>query len=686
MERSKRPQAGPEQSSVPTTATTTTKRKNITKACEECRRRRAKCDGGQPSCSRCLKRCIPCRYSNKADGRQPAPRSYVTLLQNRIKLLEAVLLAHNIDVDQSIHQLSQNNPNWMAEQNATVSTAESSDVADLSEELRGVLTLDESLNFDQDGEIRYFGPTSGRLKFSQDTEGRDTGPQQTSPELEGLRSTGDISRQKLNQVYQSATGYDQLNDPLVNHLVDLYFRWENPWNPVLNEAVFRRSWGENGKYFSPLLLNAILALGSRYSDRTEVRSDPNDPKTAGRKFLEKAEILLYYELKWPNITTIQSLSVLSVVYTAFGTDAAGWLHHGMCIRLAQDMGLNMEPEVLSKSATLSQVDIELRRQIYWTLYWHDKCFSVYTGRVCAMLDSQMLLKLPSTPNIPSSEAEDVISYRSDMTTILLIEVVSLCRISEDIIQYFWSPKPLVSEEKRINLFNDCSLRLKSWVYGLPAQLRIDHGNKFPQAYTMHMMYNAICILLARPFLHSKNTRTSHEPTPPETMRQKAENLYLVSARGVIAAARKYRQEFGSFRLSPVTATFCTLSAAQVFYDEYRARGTCFPEIESCLTVLGELSTAWDPAGRYRRNMGKLLDQASAKKTNKSSKKGEEGSPTTIAGVSAEESGRTYSEDENTQFAFPAHDLDETLAPFSMIEDSFFGDGDQWWIKGPTLPF
>ncbi|KAK6955990.1 hypothetical protein Daesc_003637 [Daldinia eschscholtzii] len=276
MERSKRPKAGPEQSSVPTTATATTKRKNTTKACEECRRRRAKCD---------------------ADGRQPAPRSYVTLLQKRIKLLEAVLLAHNIDVDQSIHQLTQNNPNWMAEQDATVSTAGSSDVADLSEELRGVLTLDESLNFDQDGEIRYFGPTSGRLKFSQDTEGRDAGPQQTSPELEGLRSTGDISRQKLNQVYQSATRYDQLNDPLVNHLVDLYFRWENPWNPVLNEAVFRRSWRENGKYFSPLLLNAILALGSRYSDRTEVRSDPNDPKTAGRKFLEKAEILLYYELK-----------------------------------------------------------------------------------------------------------------------------------------------------------------------------------------------------------------------------------------------------------------------------------------------------------------------------------------------------------------------------------------------------
>lgn len=61
-------------------------------------------------------------------------------------------------------------------------------------------------------------------------------------------------------------------------------------------------------------MNCLLASGSRFSDRTEVRSDPTDPNTAGRPFIETAEVLLYFELKRPSITTIQSLAVLGTVY------------------------------------------------------------------------------------------------------------------------------------------------------------------------------------------------------------------------------------------------------------------------------------------------------------------------------------------------------------------------------------
>ena len=254
-------------------------------------------------------------------------------------MLEAVLRANNIDVEQSIRQLKQDNNNnhnatHAAEGTATVSTEGSAAMDDLSEALKGALTLDESLNFDQDGEIRYFGPTSGRLRFRQDTGRCDAQPPQSSAEPEEPPpSLSDISRQGLNQLYQSVTGHDHLQDPLVNHLVDLYFRWENPWNPVVNEELFRQSWRENGRYFSPLLLNAILACGSRYSDYFETRTDHGDPNTAGTQFLEKAEALLYHELKWPNITTIQSLSILSVVYTvSHGRISKKWVQPGIEMR------------------------------------------------------------------------------------------------------------------------------------------------------------------------------------------------------------------------------------------------------------------------------------------------------------------------------------------------------------------
>lgn len=108
--------------------------------------------------------------------------------------------------------------------------------------------------------------------------------------------------------------HDHVDEDLQSHLIDLYFTWQNSWTPIVDEDLFRQSEPVHGRYSSPLLLNCILAAGSRFSDRTEVRSDPQDPSSAGRFFLEKAEILLHYDLKWPRLTTIQALSILVSVY------------------------------------------------------------------------------------------------------------------------------------------------------------------------------------------------------------------------------------------------------------------------------------------------------------------------------------------------------------------------------------
>lgn len=106
----------------------------------------------------------------------------------------------------------------------------------------------------------------------------------------------------------------ELPTELTTHLIDLYFEWEQPWSQVVDEKLFRRSKQNNGKYFSPLLQYCILAMGSRYSDRVEVHTDPDVPNTAGQIFLEVIEVLLHHDLKSPSITTIQSLSILAVFY------------------------------------------------------------------------------------------------------------------------------------------------------------------------------------------------------------------------------------------------------------------------------------------------------------------------------------------------------------------------------------
>lgn len=106
----------------------------------------------------------------------------------------------------------------------------------------------------------------------------------------------------------------EISKELQEHLVSLYFEWEQPWFQLVDETLFRESWNENGRYCNPLLLNCIFALGSRYSDRTEVRSNLEDPNTAGQLFLELAEVLLHFDLKSPSIITIQSLAMMAILY------------------------------------------------------------------------------------------------------------------------------------------------------------------------------------------------------------------------------------------------------------------------------------------------------------------------------------------------------------------------------------
>lgn len=255
---------------------------------------------------------MSCHYSTAEDGRRPAPKSFVLLLRERIGYLERLLRLHGIEPDAEDNALLLLNENFgssaeVALQNDIASTA----VDDLCENFKGALTLDGSLNFDQDGEMRYFGPTSGRLQF---------GCNSYIPENTGFK---DISTTEQNLTGASAiephiiSGMDiEFGIPvsLQDELISLYFTWQQPWDLMVDEVLFRESLYNSGRYWNPLLHNLILAVGSRFSENPDVRSDPNDPNTAGRPFLEKAKGLLYRDIEHPSITTIQALGLIGTVY------------------------------------------------------------------------------------------------------------------------------------------------------------------------------------------------------------------------------------------------------------------------------------------------------------------------------------------------------------------------------------
>lgn len=80
------------------------KRMRVSRACEQCRSRKAKCDGKTPTCSPCVTLSQPCTYGAQPRKRGLPPGS-VSALERTVKLLQRVLGLLIVSVEGSEHAL-----------------------------------------------------------------------------------------------------------------------------------------------------------------------------------------------------------------------------------------------------------------------------------------------------------------------------------------------------------------------------------------------------------------------------------------------------------------------------------------------------------------------------------------------------------------------------------------------------
>ncbi|OJZ90680.1 hypothetical protein ASPFODRAFT_126325 [Aspergillus luchuensis CBS 106.47] len=541
---------------------------------------------------------MECQFAAKDDGRGTAPKSIVLMLKDRVELLERVLWLHSIDVDASIAKLRTERYSSMTRNPFTPPESLSQ-----HPELDGALWSNSAFDTEGecDGEVQFFGSCSGRM------------------DLLKLNARPSF-RFRLNQACQDVETIPEVSQELKDHLIDLYFTWEQPWLQLVDEGLFRQSMPTNGRYFSPLLLNCILAIGSRYSERLETRSSPSDPNTAGRIFLEMAEVLLHFDLRSPSITTIQSLGIMAMIYVAIGSDAKGWLRHGMAIRLALDMGLNLDSAMLGRSHALPDEEKDLRKQIYWALYCTDKLWASYTGRVCTMLATQASVGLPMP--IPENDGE-VPTMKNKHSAILLPKLhhalSTQCQIQEKILMELYAPKRY-PEARRHSFFDSCLFELKSWNYNLPADMQAKQSESssiLAHILVLHMVYHTSLILLAKPFLPKSQNSTSAEQDSSWPGALKVSSICMEAAKEICLLGEHYRKVFGSFRQSPITVTHCTLSAVLLILDsgvlerEFGLRSR-MNLINSCLMTLRELSDSWMPAKQYWKGILRIVKHRQSK--------------------------------------------------------------------------
>jgi hypothetical protein len=231
------------------------------------------------------------------------------------------------------------------------------------------------LNSDEEGQYKFFGPTSS-LHLTESVSSTLLGPwsQRSVSEDIIIGDTIDLETQE--------------------HLLDFYWKFQHTVLQVFDREEFLEGMKTGqSKYFSKALLYTVYACAARISDRPSIRAQVipshSDVEDAQPFLVATATRLVEQELDRPQITTIQALLLLSIIHCSLGKDTKGWMLTGMFIglvtrnfeanidfigdacRLAIDLGLHRTAGQLA-SVNLSSRDIKVRQVTYLGCLVFDK--------------------------------------------------------------------------------------------------------------------------------------------------------------------------------------------------------------------------------------------------------------------------------------------------------------------------
>ena len=131
------------------------------------------------------------------------------------------------------------------------------------------------------------------------------------------------------------------DEDLVLHLLTLYFCWEYPTFAPFSKEHFMSDF-ETGtlRYCSPILVNALLALGCHFSTLPSTRANPDDAFTSGDHFFDESLRLLHLQDEHYSLTTIQALGIMSIREAKCGRHAKSCHYANQSVRLAIELGLH----------------------------------------------------------------------------------------------------------------------------------------------------------------------------------------------------------------------------------------------------------------------------------------------------------------------------------------------------------
>ncbi|KAJ6151568.1 hypothetical protein N7470_007165 [Penicillium chermesinum] len=267
-----------------------------------------------------------------------------------------------------------------------------------------------------DGHWRFYGATSNlNLVDVSATQ------QRQRPDARTVRHDGQDILNHL-RVGQS------VDQALEDHLVELYFTWQNPSIYVVDKEMYitaRTKWREeydDTPFYSEVLTNAMfvsktLRLEHLYIQLTfTARYHPTFitfPKSLAEFFADRAKALLEIELDSSCVATVQALVLMSCHEGASNRDARGWLYSARprssfipqeCpCALRSIWALHIDMTLYVDQGDMSPHEADVRRAAFWGSYVADHFWGFYLGRPFRMNAGDISVPKPASGLGPERE-------------------------------------------------------------------------------------------------------------------------------------------------------------------------------------------------------------------------------------------------------------------------------------------
>ncbi|KAI9216418.1 fungal-specific transcription factor domain-containing protein, partial [Blastocladiella britannica] len=431
------------------------KRSRVSVACDQCRRKKVKCNGGLP-CENCRRGALACTY--QAPKKRTTTKSG-TAADGSTRGSE-LGDGHDHDDDHSSHPGG----------GGAGGSGGSTDPDDLAEMMTFLVSLEENGGINA---LRSLGSSSGMhlLRMWSDRV------------TEGVLVVPAVSKKHTPRGPEADLPPREIIDLLLHAMIFQSLAQSNP--PLM-------------------LLNSIFAVSSRvYEGLSQERSDKPG---ASDIFLNRArQIARNILLEPPCLEHIQALMLLSFHELGF-LRGSTWLVSGVSIRMAMDIGLNRRMDHLSGALSITPLQSHLMKKTWAAVFIMDRFVSAVLGRPLAIQDEDCDAEWPSPDDERQLSGDAGAQLLADY-----VQLAKLCTILGRILRNLNSVRNHTRGRLAFSL-PEIHKSLSTWFSQLPPHMHYSFNASAPRpsrfaAFT-NCLYYASIILLYRPFVSSAKARTS----------------------------------------------------------------------------------------------------------------------------------------------------------------------------------